>query len=123
MKQIIREYLTDYSTPEEFHFKLPCPECGDLWESTPVRFSKAKEQPKSESKRLIRQILYQQEKEAAWEQAVAEAMYHFNICPFCKRLVCNDCFLICDDLDMCRSCAGKLQEAGEQVSFTGWMVG
>ena len=123
MKQIIRECLIDCSTPEEFRFSLTCPECGNLWKSTPVRFSRAREKPRSESKQVIYQTLYQREKAEARSRAIAEAMYHFNICPFCKRLVCNDCFLICDDLDMCRSCAGKLQEVGEQVSFVGWMVG
>ena len=39
----------------------------------------------------------------------------FNICPICKRLVCDHCFLICDDLDMCVQCAAKLNERGTVV--------
>jgi hypothetical protein len=30
-------------------------------------------------------------------------------------VVCNQCFLICDDLDMCRHCAEALQEKGHPV--------
>ena len=37
------------------------------------------------------------------------------ICPICKRLVCDHCFLICDDLDMCVQCATKLNEKGTVV--------
>ena len=36
-------------------------------------------------------------------------------CPICKRLVCDHCFLICDDLDMCVQCAAKLNEKGTVV--------
>ena len=49
------------------------------------------------------------------ERAVEEAANVFNQCPICKRLVCDYCFLICDDLDLCISCATRLQEKGEPV--------
>ena len=38
-----------------------------------------------------------------------------NDCPICKRLVCSRCFLICDDLDMCKQCAAHLEETGSPV--------
>lgn len=40
-----------------------------------------------------------------------------NYCPVCKRLVCNQCFLICDDLDMCRQCAAALEQKGQPVAL------
>ena len=40
-----------------------------------------------------------------------------NYCPVCKRLVCNQCFLICDDLDMCRQCATALEQKGQPVAL------
>ena len=123
MKQIIKGFLTDCSDQNFFCFSLTCPECGSVWKSTQVRFSKALEKPQSESKRIIFETLYQREKEQALARALEEAIFHFNLCPFCKRMVCNDCFLICDDLDMCRSCALQLHESGEQASFVGWMTG
>ena len=120
MKQVIREHLIDCSDPEKFVFNLICPECGTVWQSTPVAFSKAGEAPPTESKRVIYYLLYEREKQRACAKAVEEAVHFFNLCPLCERLVCNDCFLICQDIDMCLRCAERLQETGEQVSFAGW---
>ena len=53
--------------------------------------------------------------ELAFQKAVNQAKEIFNICPICKRLVCDHCFLICDDLDMCVQCATKLNEKGTVV--------
>ena len=55
-----------------------------------------------------------------YEKAVEEAGHFFNLCPLCERLVCNNCFLICKEIDVCRRCAEWLQETGEQVSFMDW---
>ena len=120
VKQVIRERLIDCSDQEKFVFNLICPECGKVWQSTPVGFSKAGEEPPTESKRVIFYLLYEREKREAFEKAVEEAVHFFNLCPLCERLVCNDCFLICQEIDMCLRCAEQLQETGEQVSFVGW---
>ena len=120
MKQVIKEHLIDCSDPEKFVYNLVCPECGKLWQSTPIAFSKARQAPKTESKKVIFYLLYEREKQRAFAKAVEEAVHFFNLCPVCERLVCNDCFLICQDIDMCLRCAERLQETGEQVSFSGW---
>jgi hypothetical protein len=86
-----------------------------VWQSTPIRFSKAGEDPPTEAKRIIMEALYQREHAQAWERARCEAVQHFNLCPLCRELVCNYCFIICDDLDLCRACATKLEEQGEVV--------
>ncbi|MDY3221775.1 MAG: hypothetical protein SOX11_01355 [Lachnospiraceae bacterium] len=70
-------------------------------------FSRARVTPLSEGKRVIFDVLYKKEKE--------EAGMVFNKCPICSRLVCDRCFLVCDELDMCVSCAHYLQEQGEPV--------
>ena len=49
------------------------------------------------------------------KDALNQAKEIFNICPICKRLVCDHCFLICDDLDMCVQCAAILNEKGTVV--------
>lgn len=120
MKQIIREHLIDCSDSGKFVFNLICSECGKVWQSNPVIFSKAEETPLTESKRIVFYLLYEREKQSAFDKAVEEAVHCFNVCPLCERLVCNDCFMICQDIDMCRWCAEQLQETGEQVSFPGW---
>lgn len=120
MKQFIREHLIDCSDQEKFVFNLICPECGKVWQSTPAAFSKAGEDPRTESKQVVFYLLYEREKKRAFDKAVEEASHFFNLCPLCERLVCNNCFLICKEIDVCRRCAERLQETGEQVSFMDW---
>ena len=122
MKDIIRKCFIDNSDGDGFSFSLVCSECGKVWKSTPVRFSKAGENPQTESKRIIFRILYEREHEQALERAAEEAIGYFNFCPNCEKIVCDDCFLICEDLDICRSCAEHLHEIGEPSSFVGWVT-
>ena len=82
VKQVIREHLIDCSDPEKFVFNLICPECGTVWQSTPVAFSKAGEVPPTESKRVIFYLLYEREKRRAFAKAVEEAVQFFNLCHF-----------------------------------------
>ncbi len=122
MKEIIKQYLKDDPEYCEFCFSLCCEVCGSKWSSPPVRFSKSDQQPATESKSIIYETIYKMEYDQARRQAIDYAAQHFNVCPICKRLVCDDCFLICDDLDMCLDCAEHLHEVGEPVSFVGWKV-
>lgn len=116
MKQVIKEAMGDCSTIGEFRFLLRCQECGRTWRSSPVRFSKAGAEPETEARQVIFRALYAREREAARERAAAEVAEIFNRCPVCGRLVCDRCFLICEDLDMCAACAGKLQVRGDIVA-------
>ncbi len=115
MRHITRQMLTDDSAGGVFCFSMHCGACGKQWSSTPVVFSKAGITPETEGKRIIFDTLYEQEKEAALEKAVVEASNVFNQCPICRRLVCDYCFMICDDLDLCTDCAARLHEQGEPV--------
>lgn len=115
MYHITKELLIDRSTPAAFSFSMSCSECGKEWNSTPVIFSKAGIEPETEGKKVIFEALYQSEKERALEKAVVEASGVFNHCPICRRPVCDYCFMICDDLDLCSACATRLQEPGEPV--------
>ena len=99
MRCIIRACMEDISSAEVFQFSLRCAVCGSLWKSQPVWFSKAGRQPESEGKR-----------------AATEALEHFSLCPICKRLVCDHCFLMGEDIDLCMDCAAFLQERGEPVA-------
>ena len=47
---------------------------------------------------------------------MTDAMETFNLCPICRRLVCNRCFLLGEDIDLCADCARNLQERGEPVT-------
>ena len=116
MKQVIKEAMGDCSTIWEFRFLLCCQECGRTWHSSPVRFSKAGTRPETEGMRAVFRTLYEREREAAREKAAAEALEIFSQCPVCGRLVCNRCFLICEDLDLCAACAKALQVRGNIVA-------
>ena len=115
MRQRIKEHLVDGSDREICRFSITCEECGSVWKSTAKRFSRRQEDHHSESSRIIAQALYQRERTQNMDHALWEAAHHFNSCPLCGRLVCNYCFVICDDLDMCRDCASRLHETGESV--------
>ena len=101
MEYITKKDLIDCSTPDEFCFSLCCMECKTVWKSTPIRFSRAGKKPENENRKIIYDTLYDREKNLAFQKALNQAKEIFNICPICKRLVCDHCFLICDDLDMC----------------------
>lgn len=115
MVDIIKNILHDCSTPEEFRFSLYCESCGKKWECIPIAFSKAGVVPETEGQRIIFATRYKIEKAAAFEKAVAEAEGVYNVCPICRKSVCDSCFLICDDLDICRNYAEKLNVNGECV--------
>ena len=116
MRRMIREAMEDRSSPEAFRFSLNCAVCGVTWISRTSRFSKAGVTPESEGKRIIFRKLYEREWEEARERAVTDAMETFNLCPICRRLVCNRCFLLGEDIDLCADCARNLQERGEPVT-------
>lgn len=116
MKRVVKEAMGDCSTVEEFRFLVRCQECGGIWHSSPIRFSKAGAEPEPEGMRTIFRTLYEREREVAREMAAAEAAEIFNYCPVCGRLVCDRCFLICEDLDLCIACAKALRVRGDVVA-------
>ena len=115
MKQLVDMLLENLSTREVFLFRIACGKCAAEFGGKPVRFSKAGIAPPTEGKRIIFEACYEQEFRAARQAAIRDAAEQLNYCPICKRLVCNRCFLICEDLDMCKQCAAHLEEAGSPV--------
>lgn len=115
MKKLIDYVLENRSTKEEFVFRVSCASCGAEFGNKPVRFSKANTIPSSQSKQIIYEALYEQELEDTRQTAIRNAAEHLNYCPICKKLVCNQCFMICEDIDMCIRCAAELQEFGKPV--------
>ena len=115
MKKLVEMMLENLSPREVFLFRITCAACGTPYGGKSVRFSKAGITPPTEGKRIIFDTLYEQEFRDARQAAVRDAAEHLNYCPICKRLVCNRCFLICEDLDMCKQCAAHLEETGNPV--------
>ena len=115
MKKLIERMLENLSTRDVFLFRIACGACGKEYGNSPVRFSKAEVIPQTPKKAALYEVLYAQELETARLSAVRDAAEHLNYCPICKRLVCNCCFLICEDLDMCKQCASVMEETGIPV--------
>ena len=116
MKKLVEMQMENLSTREVFRFRIACAACGTEYGGKPIRFSKAGIPPPTEGKKIIYEACYEQESRSARQAAVRYAAEHLNYCPICKRLVCNQCFLICDDLDMCRQCAADLDLQGNPVA-------
>ena len=115
MKQLVEKILEDLSTRDVFLFRILCGACNTAYTSKPIRFSKAGVVPETPGKKVIFDAIYDQEFRAARQTAIRDEAENVNYCPICKRLVCNRCFLICDDLDMCKQCADTLKETGYPV--------
>ena len=115
MINLLFSHLEDCSTPQYFCFAIRCEVCGEFWYSNSVPFSKASQATEYSDKKDLYEAIYQREKERAKLSAGKEAIEHFSQCPICRRLVCNFCFYICDEMDMCKECAERMKECGEPV--------
>ena len=115
LRKLVEAVLEDLSTRDMFLFRVTCGNCGSAYGNKPIRFSKADTPATTKNKQIIHDALYEQEFRAAKQVAIRNAAEHMNYCPICKRLVCNQCFLICDDLDMCKHCAADLEQQGKPV--------
>ena len=115
LKKLVERALENLSSKEVFLFRISCGNCGRDCSGKPVRFSKAGASLTTRSARILYEALYEQEFKTAMQVAVLTASEQLNHCPICKRLVCNQCFLICQDLDMCRQCATALEQQGQPV--------
>ena len=115
MNKLVEMLLENLSTREMFLFRIACGACGAEYGKKKVRFSKAGITPQTQGKKIIYEACYEQEFRDARQAAIRDAAENLNYCPICKRVVCNRCFLICDDLDMCKQCAAHLEETGSPV--------
>ena len=115
MKKLVEAVLENLSTKQVFRFRVTCGCCGAAYGNKPMRFSKSDDLPTTRSKQIIYDALYEQEFAEARRVAIRNAAEQLNYCPICKRLVCNECFLICDDLDMCAQFASDLEQQGLPV--------
>ena len=89
---------------------------GTSGQSVPKSKFRQKSQQEQAAASKLRMEKRGEKREAAREKAAAEASEIFSRCPVCGRLVCDRCFLICEDLDLCIACAKTLQVRGNVVA-------
>ena len=115
MRKLIESELENLSTKDIFLFRIRCGVCGREYANNPMPFSKAGIPAQTKEKQILYDALYEQEFRSVLHGVIQKAEEHINYCPICKRPVCNQCFLICEDLDMCKECAAQLKETGVPV--------
>lgn len=115
MIKLVETFIENYSTNETFEFYVTCESCENVYGKTTKRFSKSGAVPTSQIEKTLWNALYEQEMRMVRQIAVRHAAEQLNYCPVCKRLVCNQCFVICDELDMCKQCASTLNQEGKPV--------
>lgn len=115
MRDGLIKHMKDCSTEDAFCFKFLCSSCGTWWQSKPIPFSRAGMKEYDENEEVIRRALYRREWLAARNAVLNDAVQHFSICPICHGLICDRCFLICDEIEMCCSCAERLHQSGYPV--------
>lgn len=99
----ITQQYKDLSTPDNFAFVFCCDRCDKEWQSEIYALNlRGFELPLNEK---IRCMLWNQQHDEAYERANLEAISHFNRCPECSRMVCDNCFCILEEWDLCKDCA------------------
>lgn len=109
----ITKEMIDYSTNLLFEFSFHCDVCRKEWRSTPIPFSKKAEDLDQSTCALLWQV----EHDSAYERANQEAIRHFNRCPRCGKMVCNDCFILDADPkgeDLCIECASTQMDESKK---------
>jgi len=96
MLKPITKKISDESDSGIYRFTFYCDICGAPHQSVPYE---------SETLNKIDPARREAEHNAAYERANREIMNHFNRCPMCGRVVCDNCFRILDESDMCFECA------------------
>ncbi|MDY3121236.1 hypothetical protein [Suipraeoptans intestinalis] len=115
MQRDFKHLLKDCSQEDGFQFAVTCENCGKTWKSRKIPFSKMHTSPITEGKKVVYVALYEREKQEAERAALQVGERLFSRCPICGRWVCDECFMACEDLDMCEQCARKLGEKGSVV--------
>jgi hypothetical protein len=95
MLKPITQKVTDESKEGEYCFTFYCDICGRAHQSP--RYHSASADYADPGTRKA-------EYEDAYARANSEMVKKFNRCPVCQRVVCDECYDIMDDINMCKAC-------------------
>ncbi len=115
-EDILERDLQDKSTRVSFKYSIRCQCCGAEFASQPIPFSYQDEIAADAGRRMVLDVLRRREQVEARRQALTALSNSISICSICDRCICDECFLICQDIDLCRDCAEILGISGENVT-------
>ena len=104
LKTITKNYR-DRSTDSFFKFSFHCDRCGKEWTSEEYPFVHGFGEKLSENEKRAKEILWRSDHDAAFERANLEARLRFNVCKTCMEAVCDECFAMEEDEEICINCA------------------
>ncbi len=107
MLKAITKKIIDRSTDEFFKFEFHCDRCGTGWVSETYNFEHGFPDKLTEGEKRAKEIMWKVEHDAALERANLEARLRFNQCNSCGRIVCDECFAMDEDEEICVDCARK----------------
>ncbi len=107
MLKRVTEKFKDKSTDRFFKFSFYCDRCGKEWTSDPYYFENAFSEKLTDGERRAKDIMWRVDHDAAFERANLEARLRFDRCNVCGKTVCDDCFAMEEDAELCLDCAGK----------------
>ncbi len=105
MLKTITKKILDKSTDKFFKFVFYCERCGYEWTSEAYCFLHGFPDELTEGEERAKNIMWKVEHDAAMERANLEARLRFNQCCSCGRIVCDECFAMETDGDLCVDCA------------------
>ena len=105
MLKTLTKKIIDRSTDEFFKFEFHCDRCGVGWESETYYFEHGFLDKLTEGEQRAKNIMWKVEHDAALERANLEARLRFNQCNSCGRIICDECFAIEEERDLCLDCA------------------
>ena len=107
MLKTITKKIIDRSTDAFFKFEFHCDRCGAGWESERYCFEHGFPEKLTEGEQRAKNIMWKVEHDAALERANLEARLRFNQCNSCGRIVCDECFAMDEEEDLCIDCAKR----------------
>jgi rRNA maturation endonuclease Nob1 len=103
MQEKIRGKINDCSTDRAFVFAVQCEACGRVYKTMPVAFDPLLE-------------IKDEAREAAFKQALKDFSGTMNQCQECERIVCDKCFQVNVEQDLCADCSTRLNYKGKPVA-------
>ncbi len=107
MLKAITNKIRDKSTDRFFKFSFYCDRCEKEWTSEEYPFVHSFSDELTDDEQRAKEILWRIDHDVALERANLEARLQFNYCKTCGGIVCDECFAMEEDEDLCQDCASQ----------------